>query len=138
MNTKWRTPLSSIPDLICINCRFQPPNRQELQLRLGHRNALCQYFEKIRQYCRTERSAGVRLRSTAWYDFVRVVRNSFSHDFHLNDRLLATKPIKLRFSDRTVTLNKSHQGKEIDFDILPMRYIVELLDVMREFVEKEL
>jgi len=107
-------------------------------LRLGHRNALSQYFEKIRQYCRSERSAGVRLSSTAWYDFVRVVRNSFSHDFHLNDRLLATKPIQLRFSDRAVTLNKRHQAKEIDFGILPMRYIVELLDMMQMFVEKEL
>ncbi|HDL86648.1 MAG TPA: hypothetical protein ENH11_10065 [Candidatus Acetothermia bacterium] len=27
------TPLSSIPDLICINCRFQLPKRQELQLK---------------------------------------------------------------------------------------------------------
>jgi hypothetical protein len=119
-------------------------------IRLGVTDAICQAFESTRHYC-VVTSQEVAFRAFRWYHFARLVRNCFSHNFRLDltlplskrDRINGVKvnwlpPQTLTFSDGSVTLDQSLHGKELDFDILPIKYAFELLQMIRASVQSGL
>lgn len=119
-------------------------------IRLGVTDAICKAFESTKEYCAVT-SQEAKFRAFPWYRSARVVRNCFSHNFRLDltlplskqDRMNGVKvrwlpPQTLTFSDGSVTLDQSLHDKELDFDILPIKYAFELLQMIRSSVQSEL
>ena len=109
-------------------------------IRLGSKDMLTQTFELIRQYCKDTHQTPT-LESRPWYQFARLVRNSFSHDFTLSFKTRSGKMLsdqKLQFLDRIIELKTSMNGQELDLDVLPMKYVFELVEMMKQCVIREL
>lgn len=103
-------------------------------MRLGVKDAITQSFEMIRDYCDDTNQVPL-LRAQPWYHFTRVVRNSMSHNYTLSFRMPngAVLPDQsLQFSDRRIELRNAMEGHELDFDILPFKYALELAAMMRD------
>lgn len=112
-------------------------------VRVTMRNAVSQYYEKIRAFCLSDGTRQRKWEQAPWRPLARLVRNSFSHDFLIDfsDRS-KTKPrgdVKFTFpSGRTIEIKNSMHGQPITGNNIPIYFVLELLEVMKDFVGKEL
>lgn len=122
----------------------QTLNRAAFSLfRVALRNATSQSYEKIQAFCLGNGTRQPKWQSAAWRPFARLVRNSFSHDFVINflDRKTGKLRGDIRYvfpSGRRIEIKNNLHGQPITGDNIPIDSVVELLDVMRDFVEKDL
>lgn len=74
-----------------------------------------------------------RLKSTDWYDFARIVRNTVSHNFrfHFSERDKARLPIGWRGNSLTADLH----GKPLTYELFWHNSGYELFLAMRDFAE---
>ena len=118
-------------------------------IRFGLANAIRQSFELAKRYSAAI-GAEAEFRSAPWYHLARLVRNSFSHDFTIDFTLSVTKkerksgltekwlPLQtIQFSNAKFTIDKASHGKELDFDVLPVVYAFELIQMIRDFVQAQ-
>lgn len=128
-------PLYTSPDVLeeaCFNL-----------VRVAIRNAITQYYEKIQSFCLGDGVKQPKWEQAPWRPLARLARNSMSHDFILN--FLDQKKQQLRNdvsfvfpSGRTIEIKNTEHGRPITGDNLPLDAVIELLDVMKDFVEKDL
>ena len=113
-------------------------------IRVGLRNAVIQSFEGLKNYCEASGDTETaKWRNVSWYQFARLLRNSFSHDFRWNFRKHRSteklRPdLKVIFSDQAVRFPNSLHGQEINFSTLSVKHVFELLNWMDAFADKEL
>jgi hypothetical protein len=100
-----------------------------------HRSALKELFEITKTYCK-ETNQKKMLTLQPWYQFWRILRNCFSHDFrfHFND--YDRKQLPLSWAD--VTLDFSLEGKPLTQGTFPREKLLAFLDEIQRFVEKDL
>lgn len=107
------------------------------------RNAVTQYYEKIQAFCKGDRVKQQKWDQAPWRPLARIARNSMSHDFILNFWDSRKQQLRgdVRFtfpSGRKIEIKNTENGRPISGDNLPLEVVIELLDVMRDFVDKEL
>ena len=94
------------------------------------RNFTLDYFESLKAYCR-ETDQQSKLKSQPWYQFVRMMRNSLTHDrhwrFNPHDKTL------LPVSWRGKTIAISMDGDEPDFEFYDWWDACELWEAMNTF-----
>ena len=114
-------------------------------IRLGMKDMLSMSFEMIKNYCNETEQFEI-LKKFPWYNFSRLIRNSFSHNFKFDFTLRYGKKEtwkklpnqKLQFSDRLIELKQELDGKEIDSVIFPFHYSFELYEMMKISVVDDL
>ena len=100
-----------------------------------HRAAVKELFEVMKDYCEaTNQSAA--LTSQPWYQFWRVLRNCFSHDFRF--RFTDYDKKQLPVSWRAVTIDESMDGKHLTHGVLSREQILAFIDDAKRFVETDL
>jgi hypothetical protein len=100
-----------------------------------HRTALTEMFEMTKAYCQ-ETSQDAILTAQPWYQFWRIIRNCFSHDFRFTFRDYDKKQLPITWSG--VTLDLSLEAKPLTQGTLPRQKLLALLDEVKTFVEKGL
>lgn len=100
-----------------------------------HRAALKELFEITKHYCITTGQTSM-LTAQPWYQFWRLLRNCFSHDFRFR---FSTYDIKrLPASWQTVTIDSSMEGKQLTHGVLSREQLLHFIDDVRTFVESKL
>ena len=128
-------PLYTAPDVLeqaCFNL-----------VRVTLRNAVTQHYEKIQSFCLGDSIKQPKWELASWRQCARLARNSMSHDFILNfwdqKKKQLRSDVTFTFpSGNTIEIKNSQHGQAITGDNMPLNSIIELLDVMKDFVEKEL
>lgn len=100
------------------------------------RNCLKETFELVKSYG-TASSQAELIRSAPWYHFLRLVRNSASHDLHLRFRQFDFKYLPITWSGLTIDSSMDNIPLQRP-DFLSRAKIIELLDDVIDFVEDEL
>lgn len=114
-------------------------NRTSLSLTLiAMRNAVTQVYERIEDHC-DNASLKEIWEEAPWRPFARVVRNAFKHDFRFDflnkrDGTLRDDVSFTAKDGRVFTLSKKLHGQLATGNELSFEAIMELLEVMREFV----
>lgn len=100
-----------------------------------HRAAIKELFEVAKDYCdATDQST--LLTGQPWYQFWRVLRNCFSHDFRF--RFTAHDKKLLPVSWRNVTIDESMDGKHLTHGVLSREQILAFIADVNRFVETDL
>ncbi len=116
-------------------------DRPILKLALGqlydtvYRAAIKELFEITKSYCK-DTNQGQVFSAQPWYQFWRILRNCFSHDFTFHFRDYDRKQLPVTWSG--VTLDVSLEGQFITHGAFSRENILELLDEVRDFIEKDL
>ena len=112
-------------------------------VRVTIRNAITQFYEKIHSFCHGDGTRQPKWEQAPWRPLASLARNSMSHDFILN--FWNNKKNSLRAdvnytfpSGKALEIKNTEHEKPITGDNLPLNLVIELLDVMENFVEKEL
>ncbi len=100
-----------------------------------HRAALTELFEITKCYCQ-DTNQDKQLSAQPWYQFWRILRNCFSHDFTFHFRDYDRKQLPITWSG--VTLDSSLEGQNLTQGAFPREKVLEFLDEVREFIEKDL
>lgn len=100
-----------------------------------HRAALKELFEITKHYCTTTGQTSV-LTAQPWYQFWRILRNCFSHDFRF--RFSAYDIKKLPVSWRAVAIDRSMEGKQLTHGVLSREELLRFIEDVRTFVESKL
>jgi len=100
-----------------------------------HRAALKELFEVTKHYCATTNQTQA-LVSQPWYEFWRVVRNCFSHDFRF--RFTEHDRKKLPVSWRDVSVDASMEGKQLTHGVISRERMLEFLRDVQTFIETRL
>jgi hypothetical protein len=111
-------------------------------VRVTIRNAINQFYEKIQSFCFVD-GKQQKWEQASFRPLARLVRNSMSHDFILNfwdsKKKQLHADVSFTFpSGKTLGIKNSEHEKPITGDNLPLDSVLALLDVMENFVEKEL
>lgn len=100
-----------------------------------HRSALKELFEITELYCKETNQQTV-LTAQPWYQFWRILRNCFSHDFRFHFNKYDKSQLPVSWSG--VTLDMSLEGKNLTHGAFPREKMLKFLEEMREFVDKKL
>lgn len=100
-----------------------------------YRAALKELFEVTKHYCESTGQTSL-LVAQPWYQFWRVLRNCLSHDFRF--RFTEYDRKKLPVSWRTISIDKTMEGKQLTHGVLSREQILGLVDDIREFIEAKL
>ena len=100
-----------------------------------HRAALRELFEMTTAYCRDTNQLD-HLKAQSWYQFWRILRNCFSHDFKC--RFNRYDKSKLPVTWDGVTIDTSHEGQSLLQGHLSRRNLLDFIDDVKKFVEREL
>lgn len=98
-----------------------------------HRAALKELFEITKAYCE-ERGQLSLMQAQPWYEFWRIIRNSFSHDMRLNFNSYDKSVLPVFWSG--VMLDLSLEGKPLTHGRFSREKLQELLNEACAFVEK--
>lgn len=100
-----------------------------------HRAAFKELFEVTKDYCEQTGQLS-SLQSQSWYQFWRIIRNCFSHDFkfHFNDYDLSKLPV----SWRSVTIDQNFEGKSLTHGDISREDLLNFLTEVSEFIENNL
>lgn len=112
-------------------------------VRVTIRNAITQFYEKIQSFCLGDGTKQPKWEQASWRPLARLARNSMSHAFILNfwDKKKQQLYADVSFtfpSGKTLEIKNTEDGQRITGNNLPVDSVRELLDVMKDFVEKEL
>ena len=100
------------------------------------RNCLKETFEMLKAELQTKEENEVLLRAP-WYRFLRMVRNSISHDFRFRFRDYDKPKLPVSWSDLTITI-------EMENEFLPMAgfltraKVQQLLDEITKYIEENI
>jgi hypothetical protein len=101
------------------------------------RSAVTESFDLTRKYCEsTSAEKTALLKSQSWFHMFRTFRNAFNHDFRISFRPADLK--LLPFSWGGLALDFSHNNEAISLKHLPLGAAIDWLNVLRDFVSKEL
>ena len=100
-----------------------------------HIAALRDLFEQIKNYC-SETGQEAILQKQPWYQFWRISRNCFSHDFKF--QFLDYDKKKLPFSWGGFTIEESLEGTKLTHGQFPREKLLDFLQKINIFIEKEL
>lgn len=100
-----------------------------------HRAALKELFEITKHYCETTNQSKL-LVGQSWYQFWRVLRNCFSHDFRFRFNEYDKRQLPVTWLG--ITIDISMEGKVLTHGILSREQLLGLLDDVRKFVEDKL
>ena len=100
-----------------------------------HRAAFSELFETTKAYCQ-ESDQTDRLTAQPWFQFWRIIRNCFSHDFRFQFREYDRNQLPITWSG--VTLYLSLEGKPLTQGIMSRETLLAFLDEVKKFVEKDL
>lgn len=100
-----------------------------------HRAAVKELFEITKHYCELTSQTAL-LTAQPWYQFWRVLRNCFSHDFRF--RFTEYDRKKLPVSWRTIAIDETMEGKQLTHGVLSREQILGLVGDVRVFVEAKL
>jgi len=100
-----------------------------------HRAALTDMFEMTKTYCQ-ETDQDAILTKQPWYQFWRIIRNCFSHDFRFQFREYDKKQLPVTWGG--VTLDLTLEGKPLTQGTMSREKILALLDDVKSFVERDL
>jgi hypothetical protein len=100
-----------------------------------HRTALMALFEKTKDYCEKTGQEAI-LHKQSWYQFWRILRNCFSHDFVFTFSEYDKR--KLPVSWDNLTLDLSREGTQLTHVEFPREKIWDFLRDIESFIEKEL
>jgi hypothetical protein len=100
---------------------------------------ICHPFEILKDYCEdydksnSTRSLLKEMKATPWYEFVRLIRNALSHNFHFHfgDYDKTMMPITWNL----ITISQEMDGKSITYESLWHKSGYELFLEMRAFAE---
>lgn len=98
------------------------------------RNCIKEIFEILKVEFQSDQEKNI-LYSAPWYKFLRMVRNSLSHDFKFRFREYDKSKLPVSWSGLTITI-------DMDNDFLPMAgfltraKVQELIDEINEYIEK--
>lgn len=98
------------------------------------RGCLKEMFESVKDYGELHGQASV-MQAAPWYRFLRMIRNSLSHDmrFHFNGYDLKQLPV----SWSSLTIDASMQNQLLQMrDFLSKQKAVQLIDEVIDYVEK--
>ncbi len=100
-----------------------------------HRSAFKELFEVTKEYCQHTNQVDL-LKSQSWYQFWRIIRNCFSHDFkfHFKDY----DRTKLPVSWNGIIIDSSLEGKLLTHGDISREQFLEFLDDVVEFIKNEL
>lgn len=100
-----------------------------------HRAALKELFEITKYYCSTTGQMDL-FRAQTWYQFWRIIRNCFSHDFRFrfsdHDRKM------LPVSWAMVTIDENLEGKPLTHGVLSREQVLNFISEVQEFVNEQL
>ena len=98
------------------------------------RNCLKETFELVKSYGKETQQADV-IRAAPWYQFLRIVRNSLSHDLRIDFRESDLKHLPVTWSG--LTLDRSMQNSPLQSSgFLWRAKSLELIDAVIEYVEQ--
>lgn len=100
-----------------------------------HRSALKELFEVTNNYCQQTNQLAL-LKSQSWYQFWRIIRNCFSHDFKFQFNVYDRT--KLPVSWNGITIDSSFDGKSLTHGHISREQFLEFLDDVAEFINNEL
>ncbi len=100
-----------------------------------HRAALKELFEITKHYCESTAQTNL-LTAQPWYQFWRVLRNCFSHNFRFRFDEYDRK--KLPVSWKTITIDQTMEGKQLTHGVLSREQLLGFIDDVRVFVETKL
>lgn len=100
-----------------------------------HRAALKELFEITKKYCQDTGQEHL-LRSQPWYQFWRMIRNCFSHDFRFKFQDYDRKYLPVSWSG--ISLDLSIEGKPLTHGIMSREQLLDFLGEIRRFVETQL
>lgn len=112
-------------------------------IRVTIRNAISQFSVQIENFCKGDGLRQLKWEQALWRPLARAVRNAVSHDFRFNFFNEHTKKLSpdVRFtfpSGRVFEIKNTQHGMPLTGDNMPLDVIFQLLDVMRDFVDKDL
>lgn len=99
------------------------------------RNCLKEIFETLMSELVSGNQKEILIKAP-WYQFLRIVRNSLSHDFHLQFRKSDKKELPVTWSDLTISI-------DMDGKYLPMAGFLsrakaqQLIDEIIDYIEKK-
>jgi hypothetical protein len=97
-----------------------------------HRTALTALFEKTKGYCKETGQEAV-LQQQSWYQFWRVLRNCFSHDFVFTFNEYDRKKLPVAWDN--LTLDASREGTQLTHGEFPREKIWVFLREVESFIE---
>ena len=98
------------------------------------RNCLKETFELVKSYGKETEQADV-IRAAPWYQFLRIVRNSLSHDLRLDFRESDLKHLPVTWSG--LTIDRSMQNGPLQRPgFLSRAKTLELIDAVIDYVEQ--
>lgn len=89
-------------------------------------------FEMIRGYC-NDNDLFSELKKQDWYEFVRLLRNSISHDFRFD--FTRYKQEDFPISWKTISIEYSSNGDHIHSSLLSREVVIDIFETMRDFAE---
>lgn len=100
--------------------------------RLIRRNVLSEAFETVKAYAKAQ-GISATFKGEPWYNFVRIVRNAVTHDFHwrINPADLAILPVLWGGKSITATMNDT----DLTGDFLNPDLVYGLIEEMEAFVQ---
>lgn len=98
-----------------------------------HRAALKELFEITKLYFEEQKKTDV-LKAQNWYQFWRILRNCFSHDFVFRFNAHDRKQLPVTWSG--VTIDASFEGRPLTHGTMSREKLWELLTDVKTFVEQ--
>lgn len=106
----------------------------ELQMTI-HRAALKELFETMRNYC-DKSSQSALLTSQPWYQFWRLIRNCFSHNFKFRFNKYDKTVLPVTWSG--ITIAESMEGQSLTIGQFSIHKLWSLIGEAEDFIDKQL
>lgn len=98
------------------------------------RNCLKEMFESVKDYGASHGQASV-IQAAPWYRFLRMIRNSLSHDMRFHFKEYDLKQLPVSWSGLTIDASMQDQFLQMR-DFLSRQKAVQLIDEVIDYVEK--
>ncbi len=98
------------------------------------RNCIKESFELLKNEFQSDEEKEILI-NAPWYKFLRMIRNSLSHDFKFRFREYDKSKLPVRWADLTITLDMDNEFLPME-GFLTREKVLQLIDEIIDYVEK--